>query len=360
MNLNHIFFTEFISRELLQFLGENTYSQVAVLVDEHTQEHCYPELKPYLPLHHLIQIPSGEVHKNLDTCQVIWEAMTEQAMDRRSLLINLGGGVIGDMGGFCAASYKRGIDFVQIPTTLLAQVDASVGGKLGVDFKGLKNHIGLFKEPRGVFIDTRFLETLPHEEFRSGWAEVIKHCLIADEAEWQWILDHLDPSKFPLNTSDDLKQYRAAIGRLVPHSVGIKSRIVEADPLEKGLRKVLNFGHTLGHALETHFLNSAKPLLHGEAIAIGMICESFISYRKGWLSEQALQAIQHYLSTLYPKVSIGTEELPQIIRLTLQDKKNEHQQVLGTLLEGIGHAIFNQPLEEEEMVESLGYYVNLP
>ncbi len=250
-----------ISQSLPAFLRANSYTKIQVIVDENTFKYCYPSIKPFLEKHNIIKIKSGESQKNLETCQKIWQAMTDNELDRHSIVINLGGGVIGDMGGFCASTYKRGIDFIQIPTTLLSQVDASVGGKLGIDFQGLKNHIGVFQIPNAVLIDADFLKTLSYNELRSGFAEVIKHCLIMDGKKW----DEIRRKDFEEQELEDL----------IAHSVNIKQHIVEADPTEKGLRKILNFGHTLGHAIETYFLGKPKlHLLHGEAIAAGMICEA--------------------------------------------------------------------------------------
>lgn len=329
------------------FLNENTYSKILVLVDENTHTNCYRILKNELPSHQVFEIKSGEIHKNLNTCEQIWQAMTEFEMDRKSLCINLGGGVIGDMGGFCAATYKRGIDFIQIPTTLLSMVDASVGGKLGIDFKGLKNHIGVFKEPKAVFIEPIFLQTLPENELRSGFAEIIKHCLIADKEKWKDLMNH--PPKnihFSFFNID-----------LIRHSIAIKSRIVSLDPEEKGLRKILNFGHTIGHAIETYLLeNPIRRLLHGEAIAIGMICEGYLSVEKGFLAEEDFKNIQNFILQIYPKIELKDFEISLIAPLALQDKKNEHQKIQCTLLEGIGKAIFNQVITLTEIEESLKFY----
>jgi 3-dehydroquinate synthase len=340
--LKNIVFTNQVATDLEIFIQTKQYSKVAVLTDENTYLYCYPRLLSFLSYPYSIQIQSGEAHKNLQTCEVIWRKMTDFQMDRKSLLINLGGGVIGDMGGFCAATYKRGIDFVQIPTTLLSMVDASVGGKLGIDFQGLKNHIGVFQEPALVLIDTHFLATLAPEELRSGFAEVIKHCLIADEQKWHQLL------KNPTLKADL---------DLVKHSVAIKSKIVEEDPLEKGLRKVLNFGHTIGHAIESLYLPTSSKLLHGEAIAIGMICESFISLKRNLISQEDLDEITAFVKKIYPDLPIFEKDFESIIQLTLQDKKNEHQQIQCTLLARIGKAIFNQTISPAEIHESLYFYI---
>lgn len=330
---------------LPDFLKAGDYSKVTVLVDENTGEHCYPLIKDLLPEHILIRIQSGEDQKNLSTCQNIWQVMTDNELDRHSLMIDLGGGVIGDMGGFCAATYKRGIDFIQIPTTLLAQVDASVGGKLGIDFNGYKNHIGVFQLPKTVMIDAGFLKTLSWAELRSGFAEVAKHCLIADGAKWDEIrrIDFDDQ-----NFAD-----------LIAHSVEIKKEVVASDPTEKGRRKILNFGHTLGHAIETYFLESPEKerLLHGEAIAAGMICEASISLERGLIEESLFLEIEEFLFSVYGKVEIGENDLEAILHHTLQDKKNKGGQVRFSLLDGKGSCAFDIICDKEAMEKALRQYI---
>lgn len=327
------------------FLEQHTYTHIAVMVDEHTKKYCYPAIKSLLPRHIVISIKSGEEKKNLDTCIHIWQQLTNKQFDRKSLVINLGGGVIGDMGGFCAATYKRGIDFIQVPTTLLSQVDASVGGKLGIDFNSFKNHIGVFREPAAVLIATDFLNTLPPQEVRSGFAEIIKHCLIADAAMWHKIRKRdLDKQNWQ---------------ELVPHSVAIKQEVVRQDPTEKGLRKVLNFGHTIGHAVESYFLSQPrKKLLHGEAIAIGMICEAYLSMQKGLLTEEELLAMEEFIFSVYGKVKITENDIAAILPLTLQDKKNEKGNIQCILLNGTGKALFGQVITFKEITQALDYYRN--
>ncbi|MEO0469663.1 MAG: 3-dehydroquinate synthase [Bacteroidota bacterium] len=317
--------------------------QVMVLVDQHTAEVCYPLLEPHLPRHHVCEIRAGEVHKTLDTCKLIWEALTASAFDRNGIVLNLGGGVIGDMGGFVAATYKRGIDFVQVPTTLLSQVDASVGGKLGVDFNDLKNHIGMFAQPQGVYIYPGFLDTLSERELRSGFAEVIKHHLIADLARWK-----------QLRHQKELRQMDFA--ELIRHSVDVKQRIVDSDPKERGARKALNFGHTVGHAVESFLLRSEAPLLHGEAIAVGMAAETWISYKRGLLQGAEMDEILAYLFDHYGKAELPQEKFKMIARLARNDKKNEGDQILCTLLSAIGSFEVNQAISEEEIVDALEFY----
>jgi 3-dehydroquinate synthase len=334
-----------ISISLPDFLLQNEYSHIAVLVDENTQKHCLAKIISFLPKKITkIVIKSGEGNKHLGTCEKVWDAMTKANMDRHGLLINLGGGVIGDLGGFCASTYKRGIDFIQIPTTVLAQVDASVGGKLGIDFHGFKNHIGVFQLPKTVLIDPAFTSTLDWREKRSGYAEIIKHCLIRDAEKWYEI------SKQDWEKVD--------IAPLVSHSVDIKKAVVEEDPKEAGLRKILNFGHTLGHAMETFLLEKGKRrILHGEAVAVGMITEAFLSYQRSLISLEELESIEAYLFATYGKVELTESEIPAIIDLTLQDKKNKGNEVRFSLLTGIGDCGYDIPVSKAEMKKALEYYV---
>ena len=345
-----------LAESLPAFLNANDFSAIAVIADNHTFKFCYPELKPLLPKHTLVRIKSGEEQKHIATCELIWEALTRANFDRHALVLNLGGGVIGDMGGFCAATYKRGIAFAQLPTTLLAQVDASVGGKLGIDFNGFKNHIGVFQQPNAVLIDPVFLTTLPERERRSGFAEVIKHCLIADATMWDEIRRRdLDEQDWPA---------------LVAHSVAIKQRVVAEDPTEKGLRKILNFGHTLGHAVETYFLTvpslrrtgsdqPRKRLLHGEAIAVGMLAEAYMAFQKKMIDQTLLTQIEEYLFSVYGNVRLTEEDTEPIVALTLQDKKNRGREVRMSLLDGPGNCAFDILVSASEMRRGLEFYRGL-
>lgn len=334
-----------ISTSLSRYFAENSYSHVAILVDEFTNKHCLPLISTLLPSKFTkILIKSGEDHKTLQTCERIWAAMTKANMDRHGLLINLGGGVIGDMGGFCASTYKRGIDFIQIPTTLLAQVDASVGGKLGIDFQSFKNHIGVFQLPKTVLIDPNFIKTLPERQKLSGYAEIIKHCLIRDEDKWEEI-SH--------KGFDDID-----FADLISHSVEIKKAVVAEDPKEAGLRKILNFGHTLGHAVETYLLNLGKRrILHGEAIAVGMIMEAYLSFSRNLISREELESIEIYLFETYGRVKLSTDEIPAIIKLTAQDKKNKGNEIRFSLLTGIGDCGYDIPVSSSEMKKAIAYYI---
>jgi len=343
---DYVDITESVEDSVKNLLSSGNYTQVGVLCDENTVKHCYPLVKDILPDHHIIEIQSGEDHKNAATCQQIWSQITSKRFDRKSLLINLGGGVIGDMGGFCAATYKRGIDFVQVPTTLLAQVDASIGGKLGIDFNGLKNHIGIFKLPVRVIVDPIFLNSLPDRHIQSGFAEVIKHGLIQDKNVFESLMNS-DLSSLP--SLETIKQ-----------SIKIKGEIVESDPVEKGRRKLLNFGHTIGHAIESQFLeNGSNELLHGEAVAIGMICESWLSKRNLNLSDSDLREIQEFIIGIYGKIDLSDLNTDDFVVNLKQDKKNKDNKLLFTLLEEIGEGRYDISISPEEAIESLEYYSNL-
>jgi len=324
---------------------DRSFISVFILCDENTFACCLPLLKDVKALqdaHHIVIAP-GEVHKNLDTCRNIWESLIRGRAERNSLLINLGGGVIGDMGGFCAATYKRGMPFMQIPTTLLAQVDASIGGKLGIDFGQVKNSIGVFSNPLAVCVDPHFLATLSRRELRSGFAEIVKHALIADADQWEAIrlLTSLENAYWPA---------------FIRPSLEIKRRIVESDPFERGLRKALNFGHTIGHALEGHLLQGNEPLLHGEAVAAGMICESFLSWKAGLLSEKERDLIAEFLLALYGLQPLHAQDFEAFLRLMQNDKKNERGRINFSLIGPPGTIHIDQFAEKKEIVESLNWY----
>lgn len=339
--MNEIFIAD-IEQSLRAYLSEQQTRQIAVLVDENTKAQCLPIIKELLPKHLLIEIPSGEINKNVSTCTFIWSKLTEANFNRHALFINLGGGVIGDMGGFCASTYKRGIDFINIPTTLLAAVDANVGGKLGIDFDGFKNHIGLFRDPKAVFVDPVFLNTLPKEELRSGFAEVIKHGLIADAKYFQALK----------NNGLAQNDWRS----IIEHSIVIKEAVVKEDPEEKGLRKVLNFGHTIGHAIESHYLDTPQQLLHGEAIAIGMVCEAYLSKKLLNLSEEDLNKISDFILKIYPDLSIEKSDFTSFISLMHQDKKNSNGMLNHSLLYEIGVATPDIIVDEKQVLDALYFF----
>ncbi|MCB0495740.1 MAG: 3-dehydroquinate synthase [Cyclobacteriaceae bacterium] len=334
--------TETSGISIANFLKKNSFSKVFVLVDENTGHYCLPLVQDYIGNHQKIEIESGEANKNLETCSTIWQALTDAEADRKSLLINLGGGVIGDMGGFCASTYKRGIAFVNIPTTLLAQVDASIGGKLGIDFNGFKNHIGVFNMPVKVIVDPWFLKTLPRQQLTSGIAEMIKHAFIKDVTH----LKHLGKL-----LSED-----ADWASLIKKSILIKNEIVEADPFESGERKLLNFGHTVGHAIESYFLEKGKPILHGEAVAAGMITEAFLSEKLMDLSTSDRDYIAKVVDSYFKRVEIPESDWDTILNNLEQDKKNAGKSIQAVLLAKPEEARHSIAISKEDVRESLAFY----
>ena len=319
---------------LAELLIPSRYSKIFILVDENTSQYCLPHILNNLATEieiEIIELEVGEIHKNIETCTEVWGALSELGGDRKSIILNLGGGVISDLGGFVACAFKRGIDFINIPTTLLAMVDASIGGKNGVDLGNLKNQIGIIREPKAVIVDTQFLNTLPQNEMRSGLAEMLKHGLIFDKKYWDKFKDLKD-----LHTED--------LNQLIHQSIQIKNTIVCEDLTENGIRKSLNFGHTLGHAIESYFLeNDAKTtLLHGEAIAVGMILESYISREKNLLTNEEYQEIKYIINDVFEKIEFTPFDIEKIIELLIFDKKNEFGKVQFALLDGIGKIKINQ------------------
>ena len=341
-----IHFNESGYEAIHEILIERNYSSLFILVDENTNEFCLskflPQLATEIPIE-IIEIEAGEGMKNISTCVEIWSILSDLGADRKSVLINLGGGVITDLGGFIASTFKRGIDFINVPTTLLGMVDASIGGKNGVDLGVLKNQVGLIAIPQLLLIDTSFLESLPQTQMRSGLAEMLKHGLIYDKNYWNQFLD-LENLNF-----DDLDT-------LVYRSVEIKNEIVMQDPTEKGIRKALNFGHTLGHAIESHFLERAIPLLHGEAIAIGMILESYISKEQNKLSHIEYDEIKKVLLAIFGKQTFSLEDINSIQNLLIHDKKNEYGKVQFTLIDSIGTILLNQSASNDLIFNSFNDY----
>lgn len=318
-----------------------------IMVDENTVNHCLPVLlakTEELADAEIIETESGEKNKSLDICYQLWSAMSELEADRKSLLINLGGGVICDMGGFVAATYKRGIDFINIPTTLLAQVDAAIGGKTGVDLKNIKNQVGLFAFPEAVFVMPEFLDTLPPAQLKSGFAEVVKHGLIADRSYW--------------NLIHEIKKLRNDITEdVIFQSLKIKNNVVVEDPEEGNWRKILNFGHTIGHAFESYSLeHDRKPISHGEAVAAGMICEAFLSHRKLGLGRNDLHEIVCFILRMFDPYPVKKEAFTEFITLMRNDKKNVKGEIRFTLLSRIGSAEVDKPCSEEEILAALSFY----
>ena len=330
---------------LAERLRQSPPSRLFVLADANTARACYPRLQSHLPPHELLTIAAGEEHKMLATCAEVWAWLTRHEADRHALLVCLGGGVVTDLGGFCAATYKRGLRCVGVPTTLLAQVDAAVGGKTGVDFQGFKNHIGVFQEPEAVFMEPAFLGTLPAGELRSGYAEVIKHALIADAAAFA-DLRRLAVAAVPDWTA------------IIRHSVAIKENIVAQDPHESGPRKLLNFGHTVGHALESYLLaQPGRTVRHGEAVAAGLVCESWLAAQRGLLGSDELAQVREVVGTSFEPLRYEQSEIDEIAAYARHDKKNRGDVIKCTLLKGIGHGVFDQAVTVAEIAASLRAYL---
>lgn len=333
---------------LNQHVKENNFSKIFILVDENTHQYCLGKFLKKLETNiaiEIIEIESGEINKTINTCVGVWNTLSELDADRKSLMINIGGGVITDLGGFVACTFKRGISYINVPTTLLSMVDASVGGKTGVDLGHLKNQIGVISNPDLVLIDTQFLDTLPKDQMRSGLAEMLKHGLITGKNYWN---KFTDLSKLNLDDLDEL----------IHESVIIKRNVVEEDPFENGLRKTLNFGHTLGHAIESYFLSNPNKitLLHGEAIAVGMILASYISTELVGFPKETTNSIKKLFHSYYDKVIFEESDYPNIIELLKYDKKNNHGNINFVLLEDIGKCKIDCLVDNEVIINAFKYY----
>lgn len=345
-----IHFNESCYNALNEHLMKNNFSKIFILVDENTHTHCLPlflgKIETNIEIE-IIEIESGEINKTIDTCLGVWETLSELNADRKSLLINVGGGVITDLGGFVACTFKRGIAYINVPTSLLSMVDASVGGKTGVDLGHLKNQIGVISNPDLVLIDTKYLNTLPSNQIRSGLAEMLKHGLISDKKYWDKF------NELHKLTIDDLDG-------LIHESVLIKKNVVENDPFENDLRKTLNYGHTLGHAIETYFLShSGKPsLLHGEAIIIGMILASYISTQLTNFSNSNNLEIKRLFLSYYGRVTIEEEDYFPIIDLLKYDKKNNHGNINFVLLKSIGNPVIDCIVDENIIIDAFKFYAD--
>lgn len=342
-------FTDKVIEELKSIFDKYHQSKIFILTDDNVSQYCLPLIKDnfdFKPI--LIEIPAGEKMKNIETASFLWDFLSTNNADRTSLLINIGGGVITDMGGFVAATYQRGIDFVNIPTTLLAQVDASIGGKNGVNLNELKNQIGTFKLPIKNIISTKFLETLPKRELIAGFAEVIKHSLLASDEIWNKIKT-INPENIDLKFFQDI----------VEESAKIKFSIVESDPLESNIREALNFGHTVGHAVETYVNRKGIEIIHGEAVAIGLIVELFLSNIVHTFNFKKLFEIAEYLATYFPSFDLPYEDYEQIYEIMKHDKKNKNNEIRFTLLKDIGDILVGQICKKENIFEALNFYFQI-
>ncbi len=341
-----VHFNETAYAALNSHLESSKYSKVFIMVDENTHEHCLPQFMAEIHgdyEYEIIEIVSGEINKNIETCTQVWYALSELDADRKSLLINLGGGVLTDLGGFVASTFKRGIDFINVPTTLLAMVDASVGGKTGVDLGTLKNQVGVINQAEMVLVIPAFLKTLEERQLNSGFAEMLKHGLIKDASYWKTLQQ--------INSYDGVDKH-------IYTSVLIKNEVVLIDPTEQNIRKTLNYGHTLGHAIESYFLESDnhETLLHGEAIAVGMILEAYLSYKLTGLSLAELEDIKSTFLNRYKKVSFTENDIENILKLLKFDKKNSHGNINFVLLKSIGETAIDIKINNDLFAEAFSYY----
>ena len=333
--------------ELATALTECEHDRIFVIADTTTTEKCWPKVKDFFCLHgaRLITIGATDINKNLDSLVSVWKLLQEGGATRHSCIINLGGGMVTDLGGFAASTFKRGLNFINVPTTLLAMVDASVGGKTGINFGGLKNEIGVFNDANYVILNTQFLKTLDDKNIRSGYAEMLKHGLISDEKHWTELVN-FDISR------PDLHKLSVMLGQ----SVKVKERIVDEDPREKGIRKALNLGHTFGHAFESFSLATPEPLLHGYAVAFGLIPELYLSaVREGFPQDKLRQTVT-YIRENYGRFAITCDDYPRLIELMHHDKKNTGNEINVTLLSGVGDIHIDQTISEEEVKEALDFF----
>ena len=346
MERQKVIISEQLEKVLTEAVATCHADRSFILTDETTLALCWPIVQefPCLKDAKPITIKAGDTHKDLESISHVWSELQRMGATRHSLLINLGGGMVTDLGGFAASTFKRGISFINIPTTLLSMVDASVGGKTGINFGGLKNEIGLFNNANCVILDTTFLQTLDEENILSGYAEMLKHGLISTEAHWTELMN-FDIEK------PDLK----VLGDLVAKSVQVKERIVTEDPTEKGIRKALNLGHTVGHAFESLALQR-KPVLHGYAVAWGLVCELYLSVAKTGFPVDKMRQMARYIFEHYGRMPITCDDYPTLLELMTHDKKNTGSNINFTLLGGIGDIRINQTATKEEIEEALDFY----
>lgn len=347
MRKQNIVLSEEIATSLEQAISKCLHDKIFIITDTHTVSLCLPTLNkvPQLKSAFRICIDAGDIHKTLHTLTDVWQTLSEQGATRHSLIINLGGGMVTDLGGFAAAIFKRGINYINIPTTLLAMVDASVGGKTGINFNGLKNEIGVFAPANTVIIDTNFLRTLDDHNFFSGYAEMLKHGLISSDQHWAELLN--------FNTHEIDYAY---LKKLVGHSVQVKEEIVTQDPLEHGIRKALNLGHTTGHAFESLALAEKRPILHGYAVAWGIVCELYLSAIKTRFPKEKMRQAIQFVKENYGTFYIDCTKYDVLYNFMRHDKKNAGDSINFTLLEDIGKIAINQTADKETIFEMLDFY----
>lgn len=342
-----VIITKDIVSELESYLSSNNYDEVFVLTDTNTRDKCMPllEASPVIKTAKQITIKADDTNKDIEQMADIWRFLSNHGASRNSLLINIGGGMVTDLGGFAGATFKRGLHNLNIPTTLMASVDAAVGGKTGINFNGLKNEIGSFYHPDSVIIDCTFLKTLDHDNILSGYAEMIKHGLISNEEIYNEVL------AFDIE-HPDFEQ----LNDLVSTSVEVKERIVAEDPKEMGIRKALNFGHTIGHAFESLSFAENRPILHGHAVAAGVICELYLSYKTCGMSVEIVRSATNFIKERYPSFFFKCDAYDTIYEFMTHDKKNEGGHIFFTLLGGIGDIRINQKANKNIVLESLDFY----
>ena len=345
MEAQPICFSHDTMQVLTQTVRELNPDRCFILCDDTTQRLCLPLLGDMGRLWPVITIGSTDTHKTLDSLALVWQELQRQGATRHSLLVNLGGGMVTDLGGFAASTFKRGLHFVNLPTTLLAMVDASVGGKTGINFGGLKNEIGVFRNADKVIIDTRFLATMDRENLLSGYAEMLKHALISDAA---MLSRHLC---FDIEQPDLL-----TLQDMVQQSVAVKQRIVLEDPLEAGLRKALNLGHTAGHAFESLMMEQGRPLLHGYAVVYGLVVELYLSVAKAGFPTDRLRQVTSFVRSHYGQLPITCKDYTRLLEMMHHDKKNTGRDINFTLLQDVGRLLINQTATEEEIKEALDFY----
>ncbi len=336
-----------LNENLARAIGKCPHDKLFVLTDEHTRELCLPLIAGFdcLKEAHCICIGAEDVNKNIETLAYVWKELGDQGASRHSLMINLGGGMVTDLGGFAASTFKRGIQYINIPTTLLAMVDASVGGKTGINFNGLKNEIGVFSPAESVLIDCTFLKTLDRANLLSGYAEMLKHGLISTTEHWAELL------KFDF-AQPDYQHLQA----LVAHSVQVKEDIVEQDPYEKGIRKALNLGHTIGHAFESLALEQKEPVLHGHAVAWGILCELYFSHLRTGFPKDKLRQTVNFIHDHYGVLAFNCKHYDRLYEFMTHDKKNEAGIINFTLLGEIGDIRINQSADKKEIFDMLDFY----
>lgn len=348
MEPQRVIISENLRQTINEAVAEYPHDRLLVLVDETTQQCCLPVISAFECMQgvQVITIGATDTNKTLDSLSHVWSEMQRFGATRHSLMINLGGGMVTDLGGFAASTFKRGIPYINIPTTLLSMVDASVGGKTGINFGGLKNEIGVFNNARCVILDTTFLQTLDAENILSGYAEMLKHGLISNEKSWAELLNFGE-----LRVLGDLGELRT----MLADSVAVKQRIVTEDPTEKGIRKALNLGHTAGHAFES-FALVHRPILHGYAVAYGLITELYLCCVKTGFPQDKMRQTVNFIKEHYGKMTITCDDYPRLLELMHHDKKNEGNDINFTLLGDIGDIRINQNVSEEDIKEALDFY----